>query len=787
MKPERLEMEGFAAYRTKTAVDFAGLDLFALTGPTGAGKSSVIDAITFALYGVVTRYDLKSVAPVVSLGASQARVRLDFSIGPDHYTVARLVKRTTGGGATTAEARLERNGDVVESGAKPVTAAVEKLLGLSVEHFTRSVVLPQGEFAAFLHDKPANQQNLVKALLDMGVLDVVRRLAAERAKVAAAVAEAARSRLDALEPVTGEVVDAAAARVDQLAALEPAVTRGEAAVSAAEVTARTALEATRAVEGRVALAESVAVPADVMALAETLGEATRAEAAAMRAVAEAEETFLATEEAGAGLASTDRLEAINRAIERVSAVRNRLAALELDRLEASVRKAARSYADAEERRLAARSELEKTQASHVAHALAEGLTTGDPCPVCRRPLNEAPSEPPRDLLAARKASEKAEAVAAAASGAVRAAETAHTTALSDKRALTDELASLEAEWPDLPHPAELAAQVAARARAEEQVASARGARAAARSTAEKARARVAQLAERRKAAWEQFDAARDAVAPLGPPPAARQDLAGDWDGLVTWARGEAKRLTEEAMEAAAVAEAAAAAVDTVRGDLEALLASAEVRGQGGASARLASTLASARAHHERLTERAKERVDLEADLMRSTEVATVARSLTTHLQAPNFEGWVLAEALATLVEGANELLDELSGGAYSLALAKGIEVIDHRNADELRPVRSLSGGETFLVSLALALSLGEQIASVSEKGGVALEAIFLDEGFGTLDAETLDTVGSVVSELAAQGRMVGLVTHVKELADQAPACFEVRPGPDGSTIERVGR
>ena len=79
MRPARLELEGFTSFRERTVVDFEGVELFALSGPTGAGKSSVIDAMIFTLYGTVPRLgDERQVAPVVSQGRTQARVRLDF-------------------------------------------------------------------------------------------------------------------------------------------------------------------------------------------------------------------------------------------------------------------------------------------------------------------------------------------------------------------------------------------------------------------------------------------------------------------------------------------------------------------------------------------------------------------------------------------------------------------------------------------------------------------------------------------------------------------------------------
>jgi exonuclease SbcC len=113
------------------------------------------------------------------------------------------------------------------------------------------------------------------------------------------------------------------------------------------------------------------------------------------------------------------------------------------------------------------------------------------------------------------------------------------------------------------------------------------------------------------------------------------------------------------------------------------------------------------------------------------------------------------------------------------------EVVDHANAGERRFIRTLSGGETFLAALSLALALAEILGGMAKERAGRLEAIFLDEGFGTLDPETLDVVATAMEELAAGGRMVGLVTHVPELAARIPTRFEVRKGPRGSTVERV--
>ncbi len=157
MRPVRIEAQGFGAFREPTEIDFEGADLFALVGPTGSGKSTVIDAICFALYGSVSRYGNKgSVAPIVTMGAIEARVSLTFEAAGRRYIATRVVRRGKGNSASTREARLEAvDGDVLAGSVSEMDEAVERLLGLTFDHFTRAVVLPQNEFARFLHDKPA--------------------------------------------------------------------------------------------------------------------------------------------------------------------------------------------------------------------------------------------------------------------------------------------------------------------------------------------------------------------------------------------------------------------------------------------------------------------------------------------------------------------------------------------------------------------------------------------------------------------------------------------------------
>ena len=111
-------------------------------------------------------------------------------------------------------------------------------------------------------------------------------------------------------------------------------------------------------------------------------------------------------------------------------------------------------------------------------------------------------------------------------------------------------------------------------------------------------------------------------------------------------------------------------------------------------------------------------------------------------------------------------------------------VIDFEDAGARRPVHTLSGGETFQASLALALALSKQVVGLSA-GRRDLNSMFLDEGFGTLDADTLETVAATLERLAADSdRMVGIVTHVAALAERVPVRFVVSRAGSSSVLSK---
>ncbi|MDO4263299.1 MAG: SMC family ATPase, partial [Deinococcus sp.] len=189
MRPLHLTLSGFTAFRQHTELDFEGLDLFAVVGPTGSGKSSLLDAITFALYGQTARLGATGLDALISQGERALSVSLTFELpsetGPQVYRVARSKGRKTAENETRLEHRQPdgRWKDLAPgAGQRLVSARIQELLGLDFRTFARSVLLPQGEFARLLHGTGKERQDLLGELMGLDQVRAMHRYAGEQAK-----------------------------------------------------------------------------------------------------------------------------------------------------------------------------------------------------------------------------------------------------------------------------------------------------------------------------------------------------------------------------------------------------------------------------------------------------------------------------------------------------------------------------------------------------------------------------------------------------------------------------
>ena len=234
MRPKHLTIEGIASFRDSTEIDFRETELLALTGPTGSGKSSILDAMIFALYGRIPRLGDKSVKEAVSEGMRQSEVVLEFFANDQLFRVTRKLRLNNDGDIQRNTGSLERarnNSDdewevEVSENTRELDSKIVEVIGLSPDQFKTCVTVPQGEFAAFLDARPADRQKLIKDLIGVQVYDKIRELASDRSKDLEIDLHSTNISLNELTDVTKNSVQQAKSHLDGLIELQK-ITRKE--------------------------------------------------------------------------------------------------------------------------------------------------------------------------------------------------------------------------------------------------------------------------------------------------------------------------------------------------------------------------------------------------------------------------------------------------------------------------------------------------------------------------------------------------------------------------------
>lgn len=939
MRPISLAMEGFTSFRQKTDVDFSKFELFAITGQTGSGKTSIIDAITYVLYGCTTRLGKQSISELISQGADRLKVLLVFSSGKQRFRIARATKWT--GRSSLTDARLEEwNGEKWISLADKVNEAqswIERIVGLDFNGFTKSVVLPQGQFDLFLKGKAEERR---KILTDLLQLDVYQRMMKRANEIAQGHSREADMRekllandyatatpqhltlvkveLEALLPQIDPLTQRLARMREVLpAALQLRHARGQLAKSEAELKKlgpeQAAADKTRvAAEGRIAKAQkkiaeleaSIKQSAyrgelrDQLMAREHKCERLQQALARRRELEKATstkskgfstlESDLKKARAALEVSSTKRVLLSQQLIEnrkqldasqrkhgspdsikaliqtskqrikaeaRKTKLENELKSLSANgrRLEEKMRELDSNVAVGELGLKEAREQLEALQQAHRAEELKEVLETGKPCPVCEQEVKRAPKarkhpsidqgrravaacEKKVKLLLDERSSTREELAQikplhrrnqsdieelstgiAAATSAIR--EVLKKAPGEDTET---ELETLHREALDL---------LAQTALATTQLDEARDNEAGAKAVAEDLNRRHSVLQSEVQGVKEEInrvnleaDSLKNELgefadlslvkAELKKQNEARAALENlnhvkqlELEGL-TNAKDQFSALLiklegmrSRAAELASTIERLRLDADQSRTMLSAFPelkiniaevdrdAAAQLEQLRAASQMKLDSLKADTHRYEEQVKTIQEKIE-RASLMRveltdNRKQAGIAHELAQALRSDQFIAFIQQEAYRRLADTGSMHLNTLSSGRYSFDFDfDEFTVLDHWNADESRAVTTLSGGESFLASLALALALAEGLSGLSHgRGKFALEALFLDEGFGTLDAETLDVVLQGVENLSTTDRLVGIISHIPELADRMPSRIHVRKAVGGSSIE----
>ncbi len=788
MRPRNLRLAGFTCYSDPVEIDFAGMDLFVVSGPTGAGKSTIVDAICYALYGRVPRFD--GTSGLIAHNRDAMYVHLEFGAGGERYRVMRTLNRhrktaKDGGEKTTrvpSTVVLEHweGGEwaPIAGRVREIDGRIEEILGLDFNGFTRCIVLPQGQFQEFLAGDSVKRRDLLKELLDIAVYGQIMTAANARASNLEKEASAIDRRLaEDYADATPEALEALRRQREAAGpTLETATRLRDALNAAVELAGTVASERARQRK----LVVDAGAAREELAATQKLAKDGEAQLQRLRTEhATAEEALKANAydrdlhpRLGIALTHADTIDRLTKQLADASTVardETKLAAAKK-----ALADAERERADAEAAVAAARERLDAAQRADAAAHVRGGLRPGDTCPVCGGVVGKLPRAPAGDALGAagkalKDAEQRGRRAADALSKAAPAVEREQQRlgdAAKDVARIEAELGALDEKLRGLLPPAIAAERPAIAAALAALDAAAREAdRLAAQMNTLRARiadleplvaesgrtiaalaARSAELEEQAAAAGRAADEGREQLIAL----------AAEWRWSDVLAMIEAKR------------------------DPRATLVLMRDASQQDADD-ITKRLAVIEAEENRIEQAMVRAVALRSELKEKRERSALYGELGRLLRADNFQAFVIEEAMQALADSASRHLATLYDRFAVTVDGAEFQVIDHWQADQVRPARTLSGGETFVASLALALALSERLPELRSKTAAVLESLFLDEGFGALDPEVLEVVISALEGLRSEERMVGIITHVPELARRIESRIEVSKSPAGST------
>ena len=751
MKPTSLVLSGWGPYRGVEQADFETMQqgLFLVSGPTGSGKTTIFDGITFALYGEVSGSirEKDSLRSDFADASTPTFVTLNFTHRGKQYRVTRNPKydrpKLKGEGMTTEPegGELYEGETLLASGSSQVTERVTGLLGLDYRQFRQISMIAQGEFQQLLVSSSKERTQIFRDIFQTRIYDTMTALLSARVK-------ALNGRIDEVKHRADEITGTFRIENGDWEELKSKKNRNY----------RKILDFIEQEDDRLESRERE--------LASCLGELDRSYKEQVRAIEELRSGTQAVRKYENDRKTLEKLEEerdslkeqkreLAKAYGRIPVRRERLEGKksELRVLEeqkkglASWQAACRQLTERQETYLKLDGEAKEKKRIYeyqddcfkkaAAGIIARDLTEGIPCPVCGSTVHPVPAsmegEVPDEKEIRRlkadyeAASEKASAAAGAAAALVGAVknmeENLGVMDLSDggEKALLEigeKLKLLEEETKQ----------------EEKEI-----------RDCEKEYQDCSVKLEKQKAAYSQLKASIRV-----PKQTELVDLSG-FEAALSECERDRKQTAREKERTGAALALNRQSLSTLKGHLE-----------------------------------VKEKLETEYGVVRELERAAGGyngRNLV-------FEQYVLSVYFEDILRAANRRLLKMSGERYELHRLERardrrsresmeMEVLDQYTGKR-RSVKSLSGGEAFNAALALALGTSDVIQSYA--GGIQVEALFVDEGFGSLDAEALEQAVAILTSLSGGSSMVGIISHVEELKEQIGSHILVEKTNQGSRI-----
>lgn len=878
MKPIKLKMTAFEPFAKTVELDFekglAGENFFLIHGATGAGKTSILDAMCYALYGNSSGGDRtgKMMRSEQAPSNVQTEVDFTFALGEKIYRIKRGFKL---GANSTAE--IYCNSLPLETGADKVTAKVHEIIGFKIDQFRQVILLPQGNFKKFLTANARARGEVLNTLFDANFYAVVENRLKEKAAAAGKICTDLDAQKFNLEEDARQFADIQDEKINLPALLETFtenLRRAKSKVSELKLQLDKANANLTAAE---ILNKDFANLRDAQKnLAETQAALEKISANLQNARAEYE-TRKAEENLRDELKNKIlELNKINSAItelnlkqqeflkakETETAAQQNLQSLELtqkkyeERLEnlrqqetslqgadANFEVAKQKLKDAKDF-VACKSEIARLQKELsatqkrleiakknfndaqkllkqlqllqklcAAAKLAETLTDGEPCPVCgsthhpQLAFTQETIPTDEEIEYAEKLLQKRQVELDAANRGLATV----TERINAQQNLLEKFAEVldVAEAEKLHDAAKKSADDLKIARAnlkkgEELTKKITADVQAAKIDAE-TKIRAAEnlrgiFEEKKSQIPEEFLADSKKIADsLNAAQTQKQKLDNAWKIAEDNFRLCEKQHSECAGKVKSAEKSCNDAALKVSGKTPpniAELQSKKIFAQDSYTSTVAES-AALENNLKRLQDISAKLEKLDAEISAADKNFQIWKKLSDAASGEkskvNFQRYYLNSIFKDVLFEANERLERMSGGRYRFRNEKNalsrkklegldLEIFDAYSGSA-RPVETLSGGESFLASLSLALGLAAVVKNTA--GGIKLDTIFIDEGFGSLDGETLDFAMNALTDLQVGGRLVGIISHVDELKRRVPTRLEVFKTKFGSDAHFV--
>lgn len=876
MKPIQLVLSAFGPYVERTVIDFSALGeegLFLIAGDTGAGKTTIFDAISFALYGEASggkeKRKSKSFHSDYVSDQTETYVELTFRHRGETWWIRRNLEyqrpakkkkdgmETTTRQAADAQMRNEDTGEEILR-MDDVNRRVRELLGLTQDQFTQTVMIAQGDFLKILTASSDDRKKLFRDLFHTNLyvdlqsrLQEKNRACADEQKALEQVILSAEGKIDPeaefaereiLLSYCGQIqhTDALCALLarlieqekaaqeqaraqkkeaaDQIGALIAAVTEGERGNRdfADWESKKARLAALTAGQGEIdaqRAALAAARRAQQLETDEALMRRTRRDMDAQRAALSEAQAALEQAKKALPEAETRMKEAESRGGEihallaQAKQMEDCLPVLgEVERLKAALdtqKRELQRLTEASSRAQAAYTAAQNSYYLSQAGLLARELKAGQPCPVCGSTAHPCPAQITPETVTRqaleqaakrRETAEKAQSDAATRLAANQAALDEREDRLRALKIGADETRQRLAARIDAAHQAAADRQRAIdEARSAYQTLDKR--KTAAQSAVDAAQKQLAALEKDLRAQTEAFEQKRAAH---GFEDEASYRLAKRTNADIERLDREIRNYDEQKRTLAAQTHELE---DKLSGRQKTDLTALQNR-RAAALDRQAKAENAEKAMVRKLTlhESAEREIrQANAAIQKKRGKWQIIQELYTccaGIAAGNprakltFEAYVQQYYFRFVVAAANKRLTRLTDGMFTLRVMReaanrvsqsglDLEVLD-RSTGQARDVSTLSGGESFLASLALALGLSDAVQSQS--GQIRMDAMFIDEGFGSLDENALRSSIDVLLELADGKRLIGIISHVQELEERIDKQIVVTKTPNGSTV-----